>query len=65
MTTDKTPPMDRWNIIPWKKIERNVYKLQKRIYQASQGGTDDNCQVTEEPCEVKASRTVLEPSLGW
>ena len=37
MTTAETP-MDRWNTIPWKKMERNVYKLQKRIYQASQRG---------------------------
>ena len=38
MTTAETTPMDRWKTIPWKKIERNVYKLQKRIYQASQRG---------------------------
>jgi len=24
-----------WNTVPWRKLERNVYKLQKRIYQAS------------------------------
>ena len=29
-------PMDEWKTIPWKQIERNVFKLQKRIYQASQ-----------------------------
>src|SRR6185369_9311024 len=28
-------PMDKWETIPWKRIERNVFKLQKRIYQAS------------------------------
>jgi RNA-directed DNA polymerase len=27
-------PMDEWNTIGWKKIQRNVFKLQKRIYQA-------------------------------
>lgn len=27
-----------WNTIPWQKLERNVYKLQKRIYQASLRG---------------------------
>src|SRR5260370_3684228 len=27
-----------WNTLPWKTIERNVFKLQKRIYQASQRG---------------------------
>lgn len=34
MTTGQ-PPMDEWKNIPWKKIERSVFKLQKRIYQAS------------------------------
>lgn len=36
MTTAK--PMDEWKDIPWKKIARNVFKLQKRIYQASNRG---------------------------
>ena len=31
-------PMYRWQDLPWKKIERAVFKLQKRIYQASQRG---------------------------
>jgi RNA-directed DNA polymerase len=35
MTTGTTP-MDEWKTTPWKQIERNVFKLQKRIYQASQ-----------------------------
>ena len=34
MTTGKTP-MDEWKTIPWKRVERAVFKLQKRIYQAS------------------------------
>ena len=28
-------PMYEWSDIPWHKLERNVYKLQKRIYKAS------------------------------
>ncbi len=28
-------PMYRWQDLPWKKIERSVFKLQKRIYQAT------------------------------
>jgi hypothetical protein len=32
-----TRPMYKWQDLPWKKIERVVFKLQKRIYQASQG----------------------------
>jgi RNA-directed DNA polymerase len=38
MTTTAPRLMDEWSTIPWKKIERNVFKLQKRIYQASRRG---------------------------
>jgi RNA-directed DNA polymerase len=31
-------PMYRWNTIPWQHIQRSVFKLQKRIYQASRRG---------------------------
>ena len=27
--------MYKWNTIPWRKLERNVFKIQKRIYRAS------------------------------
>lgn len=37
MNTAKRP-MYEWQDLPWKKIERAVFKLQKRIYRASQGG---------------------------
>src|SRR5689334_18588942 len=33
-----TAPMDEWNTLPWKQFERSVFKLQKRIYRASQRG---------------------------
>jgi RNA-directed DNA polymerase len=35
MNTDQKP-MYEWNTLPWRTIERSVFKLQKRIYQASQ-----------------------------
>jgi len=39
MDTVVTTPMYGWNTIPWKKkIQRNVFKLQKRIYRASSRG---------------------------
>jgi RNA-directed DNA polymerase len=38
MTTIKPTLMDEWNTLPWKKIERSVFKLQQRIYRASQRG---------------------------
>jgi len=31
-------PMYEWNQLPWYKLEREVFKLQKRIYQASNRG---------------------------
>lgn len=36
MTT--APPMDEWNTTPWRQVERRVFKLQKRIYRATQRG---------------------------
>ena len=31
-------PMYEWSDIPWRKLEKNVYKLQKRIFKASRRG---------------------------
>jgi RNA-directed DNA polymerase len=28
-------PIEDWSTIPWPKLERTVYRLQKRIYQAA------------------------------
>lgn len=36
--TTVAKPMDDWNTVPWKQVERTVFKLQKRIYQASARG---------------------------
>ena len=39
VTASSAPkPMYEWNTIPWPKAERAVFKLQKRIYQASSRG---------------------------
>ena len=35
---DMGKPMYEWKDFPWRRIERNVFKLQKRIYQASLRG---------------------------
>ena len=37
MNTVSTP-MYKWQDLPWSKIERAVFKLQKRIYQAAKDG---------------------------
>ena len=38
MTTTKPALMDEWSTLPWKKIELSVFKLQQRIYRASERG---------------------------
>jgi RNA-directed DNA polymerase len=35
------PPMYEWKTLPWSMIERQVFKLQKRIYQASRRGNQE------------------------
>ena len=32
------PASEAWRTLPWKKFQRHVYRLQKRIYRASQRG---------------------------
>jgi len=38
MSKTRHQPMVEWKNIPWRKLERVVFKLQKRIYRASQRG---------------------------
>lgn len=38
MTTEKMDKCNNWQNINWKTVERQVFKLQKRIYRASQSG---------------------------
>src|SRR5437763_16531184 len=33
-------PIEDWTHIPWRKLEKTVYRLQKRIYQASLRGDE-------------------------
>ena len=35
MSTGEPRPMYEWETLPWRTLERGVFKLQKRIYQAS------------------------------
>ena len=37
MATEQAPIED-WTTLPWRKLERAVYRLQRRIYQASLRG---------------------------
>ena len=39
MANRKAPPemgSEAWTKLPWKKLEKHVYRIQKRIYRASQ-----------------------------
>ena len=38
MTTTEPTLMDEWNALPWRRLERSVFKLQQRIYRASNRG---------------------------
>ena len=40
-----TPQMDEWRALPWKQLQRTVFRLQKRIYQVSLRG--DTRQVVQ------------------
>jgi RNA-directed DNA polymerase len=42
MNTVDNQPLYGWNTLCWKKIERVVFKLQKRIYRAQRRG-DSHC----------------------
>ena len=32
------PESEAWNKLPWRKLEKHCFRIQKRIYQASQRG---------------------------
>src|SRR6266446_7238342 len=32
------PPSEAWNKLPWRKLEKHCFRMQKRIYRASQRG---------------------------
>ena len=41
VTGPKQPPdpeSEAWNQLPWRKFEQHVFRIQKRIYRASQQG---------------------------
>lgn len=35
---ERGPARETWNEVPWRKLERHVFRIQKRIYRASQHG---------------------------
>ena len=52
-------PIEDWAQIPWRKLERTVYRLQKRIYQASLRGNDKAVHTLQRLLmKSKAARTL-------
>jgi RNA-directed DNA polymerase len=52
-------PIEDWAQIPWRKLERKVYRLQKRIYQASLRGNDQVVHTLQRLLmKSKAARTL-------
>jgi len=51
LTTAAVPPMDRGETLPWKQLQRNVFKLQKRIYvrHESRVPVDDRSRLRNTP----------------
>ena len=45
-----------WNSISWQKLEKSVFKLQKRIYQAS-CRDDKKTVLTHEYCQMSSDKT--------
>jgi RNA-directed DNA polymerase len=39
LTLEVEKESEAWNTLPWKKLEKHVYRIQKRIYRASQRGS--------------------------
>jgi RNA-directed DNA polymerase len=63
-------PMDEWKMIRWKKFQKIVFKLQKRIYQASQRGDQRTVQrlqrllINSYAARALAVRTVTQDNQG-
>ena len=62
----------KWDEINWRRLERSIFKLQKRIYRASEQKDEDalssetinhimlNCSLSEESLRSTKARKLLE-----
>ena len=64
------PESEAWNKIPWRKLERHCFRIQKRIYQASQRGESRKVQklqkllMKSEAARLLAVRRVTQENQG-
>jgi RNA-directed DNA polymerase len=68
--TSLDPESEAWRVLPWKKFHRHVYRIQKRIYQASQHGNTRKVQklqkllMKSEAARLLAVRRVTQDNQG-
>src|SRR5215472_4525163 len=61
---------EAWNTLPWRKLEQHVYRIQKRIYRASQQGKTRTVQklqkllMKSEAARLLAVRRVTQDNQG-
>lgn len=64
------PTSEAWNKLPWRKLEQHVYRIQKRIYRASQRGNKRTVQklqkllMKSEAARLLAVRRVTQDNQG-
>lgn len=64
------PASEAWKAIPWRKLEKHVYRIQKRIYRASQHGEQRTVQklqkllMKSEAARLLAVRRVTQENQG-
>src|SRR5215471_14818617 len=64
------PESETWNKLPWRKLEQHVYRIQKRIYRASQRGKTRTVQKLQklltksEAARLLAVRRVTQDNQG-
>jgi RNA-directed DNA polymerase len=65
-----SPESEAWNKLPWRKLEQHVYRIQKRIYRASQNGKTRTVQklqkllMKSEAARLLAVRRVTQDNQG-
>src|SRR2546421_6617635 len=76
MKERKAPPQSQgttsetWNSVPWKKLEQHCFRIQKRIYRASQRGNQRAVQklqkllMKSEAARLLAVRRVTQENQG-
>src|SRR5881275_795596 len=64
------PESEAWKAIPWRKLEQHVFRIQKRIYRASQQGKTRTVQklqkllMKSEAARLLAVRRVTQDNQG-